>query len=177
MNHPPVYTYGTRVLMLCSRNKDSVTTKKRSIFRVSHNSDEFDDALAELCALKAPRERVYASLNASCLRKATRLFKQRQLDADYDKFPLDFYHRLQDKWVSCLRAPTSQETHLWMFDCDSLEDHRELAEELKVIGVRIVHMYPTKTGVHLITNSFNKSLLSNKSAAMLHVNGMMLWNY
>jgi hypothetical protein len=64
-----------------------------------------------------------------------------------------------------------------MFDCDSLEDHRELAEELKVIGVRIIHMYPTKNGVHLITNSFNKSLLSDKSAAMLHTNGMMLWNY
>jgi len=177
MTHPTTYTNGTRVLMLCSRNKDNITTKKRSIFRVSHNSDEFAKALEELCTLKAVGERIYASLNTSCIKKASRLFKQRQLDAEYDKVPLDFYHRLQDRWVSCLRTPSSLETHLWMFDCDSFEEYEELVDELNLLGVVRLYVYPTKNGFHVIVNPFNKSILSEKSEALIHLNGMMLWSY
>jgi hypothetical protein len=64
-----------------------------------------------------------------------------------------------------------------MFDCDSFEEYQELVDELNLLGVIRLYVYPTKNGFHVIVNPFNKSILSEKSAALIHLNGMMLWSY
>ncbi len=178
IEHPERYKVGTRVLFLKSRHKDGITDE-RHLTRVTHSVNAFDAALGELAALSADGERIYGSAGARDLSKAVRLFKERQLAADYDADPGAFYRNLEDRWASALMAPTSQLDKLWLFDCDAPDEAAVVMADLARIGIRgeALYQYASKTGTHMIVEPFDRSLISQLAAARIHANPLMLWGY
>jgi hypothetical protein len=175
-NHPyDMFGTGTRVFMLVSRNKDEATSK-RLILRVTSSQEAFEKMLLELHQMLNINERIYASACPRDLKKASRAFKQAQLDAEYDENPLNFYEHLNSRWVHALSLEKSADKlhKLWMFDCDSQEDYHLVKNTLTV---PTVYEYPTKNGYHVFTKPFDRSKLSSSVQTMLHTNPMMLWSY
>lgn len=119
------YKEGTRVLLLRGRHKDGVE-KQRSVTRITHRSIDFDRTIRELIAMSLPGERIYGSLSPRSVVKASKLFRQRQLDSEYEVGPgaPDFYENLESRWASCLMARTSVEPEdkLWLIDIDTPEE-------------------------------------------------------
>jgi len=178
IEHPERYKVGTRVLFLKSRHKDGISDE-RHLTRVTHSVVAFDAALGELAALSADGERIYGSAGARDLSKAVRLFKERQLAADYDADPGAFYRNLEDRWASALMAPTSQLDKLWLFDCDAPDEAAVVTADLARIGIRgeALYQYASKSGTHIIAEPFDRTLISSRAAAHIHANPLMLWGY
>lgn len=176
--HPDSFKSGTRVLMLKGRHKDGIE-KERQIMRVSHDEAGFDATLAQLLAMALPGERIYASAGERCMRSAVRVFKQRQLDADYDDDPMRFYRGIEARWVSALMAPTCQATKLWLFDCDDPSYLYHVLGEIAQHYDRPMspYRYPTKSGAHVIVQPFDRSKISERARGMIHENPIMLWAY
>lgn len=180
IDHPPVFRRGPRVLMLKGRHKDGIE-EERQIVKITHGEDHFEKALADLLSQMHPGERIYASAGARDMSKAVRLFKQRQLDADYDDDPMRFYRAINERWASALMAPTSQSQSdkLWLFDCDSAEDAAIVRDEIEkhYDRPRTPYAYHSKSGVHLLVAPFNRSKIDAKARSMIHENPIMLWAY
>ena len=175
--HPERFTTGTRILILTGRNKDGV--EKRTITKVAYESSEFLPKLMELIECSRPGERVYASLAARNVCKAIRLFKQKQLDADYTPNPLEFYYNLENAWVSALMDKTAQVEKLWLFDCDNAAEIRLVEQELSLFYDRpeSPYWYETKNGAHCIVQAFNRSLITDAAQKLIKENPLMLWSY
>ena len=175
--HPQRWREGVRVLSLIGRNKDGVK-KQRMIQRVSHGATEFGHILGEFQLLAGVGERIYASACPRNISAAIRLFKERQLQNDYDADPVRFYQKINTRWVSALMAKQCQENKVWLFDCDSGDDFHivltELRDELKIIDP---YYYQTKNGHHIIIKPFNKMEISEYSRSLLQENPLMLWGY
>lgn len=178
IQHSDEYRDGTRVLMLKSRHKDGHASE-RQIMRVTHSVDHFNSTMTELLAMAMDGERIYGAAGARDMAKAMRLFKHRQLDADYDDDPLRFYRAINERWVSALMAPTSQLVKLWLFDCDKPSDAETVMAELGQHYDRPMspYGYPSKSGRHIIVQPFDKSRLSDAVRAMIHDNPIILWAY
>jgi hypothetical protein len=178
IQHPNSFKEGTRVLMLKSRHKDGITDE-RTITRVTHSLEQFDRELGELIGMLQPNERIYASAAKRSIGKAVRLFKQRQLDADYDDDPQRFYRALQDRWVSCLMAPTSEDDKLWLFDCDTIEETDRVRAEIQAHYDRpwMPYSYQTKNGTHILVTPFNIEPLTVVTCKLIHKNPIILWAY
>lgn len=177
INHPNTFKSGTRVLMLTGRNKDGVTCQ-RKVLRVSLNAEQFDVALGELVKISEPNERIYASAGRRSIQKASRLFRKRQLDSEYDQNPMEFYEKLSTRWASCLMDPSAQEERLWLFDIDNDEDSELVVRELKSRSCDFEsYVYDTKNGKHVLVEPFNRLLISETMCSMIKENPMMLWGY
>ena len=179
LNHPPAYKVGTRVLMLKGRHKDGMHDQ-RTVLRVSHSPDEFDNWLSELHSIAQDGERIYATAGARDVERAIRLFKERQLDADYDRDTPHFYRHLNSRWCSCLMAPKAQAEKLWLFDCDSVAEIDHVRDELKAHYTHPSikpYWYWSKAGCHCIVAPFNRSLISLEAQGHLVTNPVMLWMY
>lgn len=178
IEHPIQYRDGTRVLILKSRHKDGHATE-REVMRVTHSVEHFDRTLAELVAASMEGERIYGAASSRDMAKAVRLFKQRQLEADYDDDPFRFYRGLNKCWVSALMAPTSQASKLWLLDCDSVKDGEAAQAELADHYDRPMapYRYESKSGIHIIVQPFDRSKLTDRVRAMIHENPVILWAY
>jgi hypothetical protein len=176
INHAERFTTGTRVLMLKGRHKDGIT-EERTILRVSNSTEEFNRIIEFFCKIANPAERIYASAGSRNVKKAARLFKERQLAASYDQDEDDFYHHLEARWCSCLMAPTSQEEKFWLFDCDAPEDNASCFQEYNTISAGNAYTYNSKSGTHTIVKPFDKSKCSDRVRALIHDNAIMLWGY
>jgi hypothetical protein len=176
--HPAHYKAGARVLVLRARNKDGAD-EPRTISRASFSATEFDRQLESLIRLLRPGERVYASAGARDVSKAIRLFKERQLAADYDPDSDAFYRCIESRWLSCLMDTRCQAEKIWLFDCDSAEDASRVRQELaQRDGLPASpYEYQTKSGMHFVVVSFDKSKLSDHTRALIHDNALMLWAY
>ena len=178
ITHREEWYTGTRVLLLKGRNKDGVA-EKRSIQRISHNSEQFYLALVELYNLSREGERIYASASTRSMSKAIRKFKERVLESDYNPEPQKFFQDLDNKWVSCLMSPEVQQDKIWLFDCDS-EDELDIAR----LGLSkhydrpmAPYEYATKNGTHILVQPFNRSPLDDAVKSLIQVNPLMLWGY
>ncbi len=178
IDHPVRFKYGTRVLFLKGRNKDGCTDQ-RTLMRISHDAGQFEHRLAELQEVSRPAERIYASAGPRAVSAAMRVFKERQLAADYDEDPEAFYRSIETRWASCLMAPRAQDGKVWLFDCDEPNDTERVEAELAKQYDRDVqpYRYATKSGAHIVVAPFNKSLLSDDVRALIHDNPLMLWGY
>jgi hypothetical protein len=178
IEHPPSFKEGTRVLMLKSRHKDGIT-KEREVTRITHSITHFDREFAELLGMAQPNERIYASAGSRDISKAVRMFKHRQLDADYDDDPHKFYRALMDRWISVLMDQICQEEKFWLFDCDSSSDAFEAQEGLRQHYDRPIkpYTYETKSGWHVITQPFDPTRLTDGVRSMIHKNPIILWAY
>tara|TARA_Y100001963_G_C6602208_1_gene363059 strand:- start:26 stop:568 length:543 start_codon:yes stop_codon:yes gene_type:complete len=167
---------GTRVLLLSGRAKDGVPN--RNIPKVSYGLDEWGTVLDSLINRMIPGERIYCSLAPRDIYKAIRLFKEQQLAADYLQDPLDFYKKLNAKWVSCLMKSPNEK--VWMFDLDSEDEYTHLMKyrsSSEGYKFDILSMYKTKNGYHVIVKPFNKSLLNSLSRLWLKTDPMGLVAY
>ena len=178
IDHPARFRDGTRVLFLKARNKDGCTAQ-RTIMRTSHAPEQFDRRLEELEAAARPGERIYASAGSRSVLSAMRVFKERQLAADYDADPTDFYRSIEARWTSCLMAPRAQDDKVWLFDCDDPSDAEHVVAALDEHYDRDIepYRYATKSGVHIVVAPFNKARLSDDVRALIHDNPLMLWGY
>ena len=178
IEHPKRFRDRTRVLFLKGRNKDGCTDQ-RTIMRTSHDPDEFDRRLAELVEAARPGERIYASAGPRAVAAAMRVFKERQLAADYDADPEAFYRSIEARWTSCLMAARAQDGKVWLFDCDQPADAARVEAELAEHCDHNVdaYRYATKSGVHIVVAPFNRSRLSDDVRRLIHDNPLMLWGY
>jgi len=175
LNHPAAYKDGARVLVLRARNKDGAE-RMRTLTRASFDAANFDQQLEGLLEVIRPGERIYASAGPRDMAKAMRLFKERQLAADYDPDPAAFYRDLESRWLSCLMDTRSQAEKIWLLDCDSAEDTVRARDELSALGLG-AYEYATKSGTHLVLPAFDKSRLTGETRDLLHDNALMLWAY
>lgn len=181
-----------RVLLLMLRAKDggSAKTDRKAVKKVvTQTPVEFDTALAELRARWQPDERIYSTVDARSIDKAVRLFKFRQLEADY--FALadkqSFYLDLENRWISCLKDGKASTSSLFLFDIDGDNPqatgiHNTVTA--KVAEWDVVDDYVTRNGRHVITTPFNPSLLERfnpkdgkATIDCLMKNSLMLWSY
>jgi hypothetical protein len=178
IEHPASFMQGTRLVMLKGRNKDGVA-EQRTILRVSYSADQFFRNLVHLtCELRAG-ERIYASAGERDVKKAIRLFKERQLAADYDDDPELFYRHIEARWASCLMDVKAQGDKLWLIDCDTAADAEIARAEIAAHYDRPMkpYAYATKSGEHIILQPFDRSKLSDRVRGMLQENAIMLWAY
>lgn len=148
----------------------------RTISRASFDAHHFDQQLEGLLGMIRPGERIYASAGPRDIAKAIRLFKERQLAADYDPGPEAFYRDLEGRWLSCLMDPRAQARKIWLFDCDSPDETLQTRAELSALGLTL-YEYETKSGSHFVVPAFDKSRLTDQTRALLHDNALMLWAY
>ena len=176
LQHPEEFTDGTRVLLLTGRYKDGVE-KQRRLTRIAHGPEQFFKVMTELHLIRQPKERIYATVEERSIPKAAREFKHRQIDAEYDPCPDNFYRQIEARWASCLMAEGCVVKKRWMFDCDHPIETSVVIEELNTLGVRVMHSYATKNGHHIIVEPFNRTLLTEASLKLLQTNPLMLWCY
>jgi hypothetical protein len=189
--HPASFKTGVRVLLLMLRAKDggsAKTDRKATKKVVTQSPAEFDEALIELRSLWRPDERIYSTINARNLDKAIRLFRYRQLDADYFAIPdkHSFYLDLENRWIGCLKSPQAAAGSLFLFDIDAdVPPAIHQTMTAKVAEWDVVDDYKTRNGRHVITTPFNPNILLNfdhkhgETAVRqcLHKNALMLWSY
>lgn len=176
-HHPQEYKTGTRVLFLKARNKDG-HDRERTVFRISMNERRFDQELEALTMMSKPNERIYCSASARSLKKAARIFEERQFAARFNLDPLNFYASLNDSWASCLMKPSCVEkgAKRWLLDCDSEAERSQALRELHNLGIEY-YSYNSKSegSSHLVMKPFDRSKLTEETRAKLDYNPVMLW--
>lgn len=181
IEHPETFKEGVRLVMRVWRNKEQQEGRRPGRTLISHCAQSWAAAVDALSAECVTGERVYASGEARNIEKAIRVFKERQLAADYDAPEVrhDFYNSCFNRWLSCLGAPQASAETYFLFDCDTPEDYETLKMEMaaappEYVGGKIVHTYRTKNGVHVFTKPFNPGLLSIPMRRLRQTNPLML---
>lgn len=150
---------GCRILMMMTRKKDS-EEKKEPIIGISNSIETFNKQLLYLRAMKYPNARIYSSVNERHILKAIRLFKQRQLDVDYESLNAkhDFYLNIQKRFISCLQNPQSKKESNFLIDIDH-KDETYLALTVDVLKAKtkVLLLKPTPNGWHVVVEPFDCS--------------------
>jgi hypothetical protein len=179
IEHPDEYKEGVRILMLTLRSKDGGKMNnpdRVAVKLVSRNREEFDKCFEKLLALRKGEERIYSTVDQRSLTKGIRIFKYRQLDAEYfDKDSMEsFYVDISNRWVSALQSPKARAECKFMVDVDYPKDDEEgIRQQIKDLDLTLLHEYNTKNGKHFILKPFNPKLVSFDVLQ----NHMMLWVY
>lgn len=177
IEHPESFKKGTRILLITLRNKDGGEGSNRSAKKmISRNPEEFDKCMEILIKRRRGMERIYSTVDERDIEKAIRIFKGRQLDADYYDIESkhSFYIDIWNRWISSIQSGGARKGTLFMVDVDDDKNEEDrIRQEIKEKGIELVHEYPTKNGRHFILNPFNPSLVSFDCLK----NHMMLWVY
>ena len=178
LEHPAAFRHGIRVLMRNSRPKDGAPSRlsdSKSMRIITSSIEEFNEALLFLNNNRFPNERIYGSVDPRNLGSAIRLFKHRQLDADYsDSRSLQrFYVDIEHSWISCLSSETSRSRKSFLIDCDTEEQSINTQKFLDLNPELLVHHYKTKNGYHYITIPFDPRAIVG--GGEIKRNAMMLW--
>lgn len=183
IKHIDAYVDGVRVLQLVYRNKDCGINDK-PILRVTHNHEQFYKRLYELEKLAEPGARIYASAGARNLKRAAQVFEILQMNARHMGAAAEdqFYEKLNSRWVSALMQPECEvKPRTWLFDFDDDDPIRDdLLIELKAIIENLeleMYAYKTKNGMHILTNAFDRNLMSQDLQTIWKQNALMLWGY
>lgn len=161
------FTDGCRCLFLIQRHSDGGHTNNSKLRSyISRNDKEWITACAKLLHEKSQFPhlplRIYQSLNARNIEKGIMHFKHAMLDADYfsPDMRMGFYLDVRNRIVSALMKPPSAAESLFLYDCDT-QDRTILADLRTELTkhTNIVHEYPSKSGVHIITGPFNPNLI------------------
>lgn len=179
LNHPNKFKQGVRILILTLRAKDGgKVTKPDRVARkmISRNEQEFDECLNKLNSIAKENERIYATADPRDMEKGIRIFKERQLEADYydTDSKYSFYTDIANRWISALQSPKARIGTTFLVDVDYEEnDVVKIKNEIKDNNIKIDYEYKTKNGEHLILQPFNPGLVSFSCAK----NAMMLWGF
>lgn len=176
---------GYRLLMLTLRGKEGGKINKPDRVAkklITKDKQEFLRLLECLLEIKKPEERIYSSVNPRDIKKGIRLFKQRQLDADYydEESKNSFYLDVKNRWISAIMSPKCKAESNFLIDIDNLVgdkvDILEIDKLLEEINVKVLLKYPTKNGWHVITKPFNPALWDN-GFGDIKKDGLLLLNY
>lgn len=165
MDIEQLITEGYRVISLIDR-----LHRKTVVQHITKNKKEFYVKLEELKPLEdeSNKVRIYSSLNKRNISKAIRLFKQRQLDNDYNGGdPYSFYTNLNRRFISALMDPTCRDTKYYLIDCDTELD--TLKYENLINQDLILHKYNSSSELdrtHIITKCFDMKPFLNDSHIM-----------
>lgn len=176
------FTDGCRVLFLIQRHSDGGHTNNSKLRSyISRNHDEWLLACGKLLKEKADYPhlplRIYQSLNARNIEKGIMHFKHAMLDADYydQEQRQGFYLDVRNRIVSALMKPPSAAESFFLYDCDTKDEDilRPFRTEIS-LHTNIVHEYPSKSGVHIITGPFNPNLIKLPPQIEFKKDAMML---
>lgn len=180
---PDFLKTGYRVLMLIKRKKDGSkdpsNSYRKRIQRITSCPQQFDESLSELSWMRKDNERIYSSVNARSMYKAIRMFKERQLQNDYESTENKeaFYCDIQNRFLSCLQNPSCKASSYFLIDVDhKIMDKLEATKELLRKHTEIVFEQETINGFHLVTKAFNPTFtdfmnLEIKKDDMLFIEG------
>ena len=170
------FTDGIRVLMLMHRKKEGGNDRnKHCLKRISRNREDFEHILNEFKEIieksKIPY-RIYSTVNERCIRKAIKVFKINQVNAEYEK-DNDFYVDISNRFISALMQPESKAEKCFMIDLDTKEEVEVEKLEKILYGVvgRNLFKYETKNGFHFIAPPFDVRSVSGYS---LNKDGLIL---
>lgn len=179
------FTDGCRVLFLIQRHSDGGHTNNSKLRSyISRNDREWVTACAKLLQEKDQYPqlplRIYQSLNARNIEKGIMHFKRAMLDADYfdEAQRHGFYLDVRNRIVSALMKPPSRATSFFLWDCDT-QDEAELQNFREEVQrhTNIVHEYPSKSGVHIITGPFNYTKVMHIPLIECKTDAMMLLKF
>jgi hypothetical protein len=159
------FTDGVRLLMLIYRAKDGGKDNNRKTFRrVSTSQDEFESILDEMVTMKKIANksyRIYSCVNSRDINKAIRIFKQKQLEADYydEDSKNGFYLDIKNRWISSLMKPQSKAESSFLIDIDENDDEKKANKIISNLVGRNFKKFKTKNGCHLVTPPFNPNLM------------------
>lgn len=179
LQHPEEFKTGLRILIRMTRNKDGGkgNVDRHALKYITRSPEEFDRKLNEMLLTADDNERVYSTVDERDVNKSIRIFKHRQLDAEYDEDPTDFYRDFSNRWLSCLQSPQARKGSLFLWDCDERQDFNDLMHNLLPLDV-ILHWYETKNGHHIITKPFEyPKKVPERYHKLLHKNALILWAY
>jgi hypothetical protein len=164
---PEIFTDGIRGILLIRRNKDGEkeNAQRKAIKRISRSTKEWRAFVCELRDIQQSthqRYRTYSSVNSRDISRAIHEFKRRQLEMDYGNMYEfhSFYCDVKNRFFSCLMNPNCRETSYFLIDCDTPEEYEYAALQLRESGL-ILFQYPTKKGIHIITQPFNPNDYGN----------------
>lgn len=172
------FSDGIRFIILLQRGKETERTAENKVCKrkISSGKEEFFKILNEFKDIKEKSNqplRIYSSVNRRNIEKAIRVFKTRQLEADYYDFESkkQFYLDIENRWFSSIMKPSSKDETLFLIDIDEMNCREKVYEDLKRKEIELVIDYPTKNGWHFITKPFDSRLLPDiqikKDALML----------
>lgn len=179
------FTDGCRVLFLIQRHSDGGHTNNSKLRSyISRNDAEWITACAKLLQEKAQYThlplRIYQSLNARNIEKGIMHFKHAMLDADYfdDTQRQGFYLDVRNRIVSALMKPPSAATSFFLYDCDTTDEEVLTPFRLELQKyTNIIHEYPSKSGIHIITGPFNPNLIECPKDIEWKKDAMMLLKF
>lgn len=167
IEHPKEFKQGTRILMLTLRTKDGGikqnTPDRVAKKMISRNEQEFDECFEKLSLLRKGKERIYSTVDERNMNNAIRIFKGRQLDADYfdSESHFSFYTDIWNRWISSLQSPKARIGTLFLVDVDyDKDDEHKIRKEIKEHKIQMIHEYKTKNGKHFILKPFNPAKVS-----------------
>jgi len=170
INDELIYKFsdGIRVVLTTDR-------KGNEKFFISRHSQEFEQYVKGEYKNLKDGFRIYSSLNKRNLEKAIRLFKEKQLKADYiEQLRNPFYTRIERYFVSSLMIPSSRDEKQYLIDLDDLGIENEIKTILQNNSVEIIFEYNTITGKHIIVKPFDVRLIKTSDKVQLHKDGMIL---
>lgn len=163
---PDVFKEGYRGILLIHRNKDGCegNAQRKAFKRISRNKQEWLQIINEYEEMRKsqyPNYRIYSHVNMRNMEKAIRLFKERQLEADYDKNENHhgFYTDITNRFFSCFSNPQASGESWFLLDCDSTVEYEECMSELSLHDI-YKYDYRTRNGYHIITSPFNPNKLN-----------------
>lgn len=161
------FSDGVRMLMLCQRNKEGRETNKTdraSTRKITTNKEDFLKVYNEFLELKNKSKeplRIYSCVNKRDVKKAVRVFKFEQLEADYydEESRNNFYFDIKNRWISSLMKQNCRAETLFLVDIDDIQiDHSVIQNKLKEVNSEEVIHYQTKNGWHYVVKPFNPNL-------------------
>lgn len=176
IQHPNEFKGGTRIMIRTNRSKENGGKGEDVLEKVVTRSvDEFFDTFNAMSSRRSGQERIYSTVDERDVKKAIRIFKERQLDADYydEESKESFYIDIHNRWISALQNPSAAKTSLFMVDVDEGDDLEKIYQEISHNSLEILHEYDTKNGKHIILKPFNPKIVTFK----IMQNGMMLLAY
>lgn len=176
------FTDGCRVLFLIQRHSDGGHTNNSKLRSyISRSDTEWITTLAKLLQEKAQYPylplRIYQSINARNIEKGIMHFKHAMLDADYYNLEQrqGFYLDVRNCIISALMKPPSAATSFFLWDCDTQDENILTPFRVELTKhANIVHEYPSKSGIHIITSPFNPNLIQPPKEIEFKKDSMML---
>jgi hypothetical protein len=162
------FSDGIRVILVTNR-------KGNEKFFISRHRQEFEQYIKEEYEKLKDGFRIYSTVNKRNLEKAIRVFKEKQLKADYiEQLKNPFYTRIERYFVSSLMIPSSRDEKQYLIDIDDLGIENEIQTILKNNSVEKIFEYNTVTGKHIIVKPFDARLIKESDKVQIHKDGVIL---
>jgi len=153
-----------------------VTNRKgNEKFFISRHRQEFEQIVKEEYEKLQSGFRIYSNVNKRNLEKAIRLFKEKQLKADYIKqLKESFYTRIERYFISALSSPLSRDEKQFIIDIDDLSIENEIKNLMSMNNIKLILEYNTITGKHIVVEPFNVKLIPLSDKVQILKDGMLL---